>query len=66
MAKEVTREQAATKNAQAAGLMERTGQHDRAQEYRSMSVEDYAREGASHNNSLTVPPTELWMGRNAS
>ena len=42
MAKEVTREQAATKKAQAARHLERTGQPDRAQEFRSMSVEQYA------------------------
>ena len=42
MAKEVTREQAATKKQQAAELMERTGQPDRSQEFRSMSVEQYA------------------------
>ena len=42
MAKEVTREQAATKKAQAASLMERTGQPDRAEEFRSMSLEQYA------------------------
>jgi hypothetical protein len=42
MAKEVTREQAATKKAQAARLMERTGQPDRAGAFRDMSVEEYA------------------------
>ena len=42
MAKELTREQAETKKHQAAELMERTGQSDRADEFRSMSVEEYA------------------------
>ena len=40
--KEVTREQAARKKSQAAAFMERIGQPDRAAEFESMSVEDYA------------------------
>lgn len=42
MAKEVTREKAATKKQQAAEFMERIGEPDRAQEFRSMSVAEYA------------------------
>ena len=42
MAKQVTREQAERKKAQAASLMERIGEEDRADEFDSMSVEDYA------------------------
>jgi len=40
--KEVTREQAARKKSQAAAFMERIGQPDRAEEFESMSVDDYA------------------------
>jgi hypothetical protein len=42
MAKEVTREQAETKKEQAATLMERIGEPERADAYRDMSVEEYA------------------------
>jgi hypothetical protein len=42
MAKQVTREQAERKKAQAATLMERIGEDDRADEFDSMSVEEYA------------------------
>jgi hypothetical protein len=40
--KEVTREQAARKKSQAAAFMERIAQPDRAEEFDSMSVDDYA------------------------
>jgi hypothetical protein len=36
----VTREQAETKKEQAASLMERIGEPERAEEYRDMSVEE--------------------------
>ena len=48
----VTREQAETKKEQAASLMERIGEAERAEEYRDMSVEEYA-EG--RGLSLTNP-----------
>jgi len=41
VAKQVTREQAERKKAQAATLMKRIGEDDRADEFDSMSVEDY-------------------------
>jgi hypothetical protein len=40
--KEVTREQAALKKSQAAAFMERIGQPDRAEEFESISVDEYA------------------------
>jgi hypothetical protein len=42
MAKQVTREQAERKKAQAATLMERIGEDDRADQFDDMSVEEYA------------------------
>jgi hypothetical protein len=42
MPREITREQAARKKAQAATFMGRIGETDRAQEFDSMSVDDYA------------------------
>jgi hypothetical protein len=48
----VTREQAEAKKEQAASLMERIGEPDRAEEYRDMSVEEYT-EG--RGLSLTNP-----------
>ena len=42
MAKQVTPAQAERKKAQAAAFMERIGQPDRADEFDSMSVEEYA------------------------
>lgn len=42
MAKQLTREQASRKKAQAAAFMERIGEPDRAEEFDSMSVEEYA------------------------
>jgi|SRR5579864_6529525 len=42
MAKEVTREQAQRKKAQAAAFLERIGQSDRGQEFADMSVDEYA------------------------
>jgi len=42
MAKQVTREQAERKKAQAATLMERIDEDDRADEFDDMSVEEYA------------------------
>ena len=42
MTKQVTREQAERKKAQAATLMERIGEDDRADEFDEMSVEEYA------------------------
>jgi hypothetical protein len=42
VAKQVTREQAERKKAQAATLMERIGDDDRADEFDEMSVEEYA------------------------
>ena len=42
MAKEVTREQAERKKAQAAAFMERIGESDRADEFRDMSIDEYA------------------------
>ena len=42
MAKQVTRDQAERKKAQAATLMERIGEDDRADEFDDMSVEEYA------------------------
>jgi hypothetical protein len=42
MAKQVTREQAELKKQQAATLMERIGEDDRADEFDSMSVDEYA------------------------
>ena len=52
---EGTREQAETKKEQAATLMERIGDPERADEYRDMSVEEYA-EG--RGLSLTNPRRE--------
>jgi hypothetical protein len=48
----VTREQAETKKEQAAALMQRIGEPDRADEYRDMSVEEYAQ---GQGLSLTNP-----------
>jgi hypothetical protein len=42
MAKEVTREQAQRKKAQAAAFLDRIGQSDRAQDFADMSVDEYA------------------------
>jgi hypothetical protein len=42
MAKEVTRDQAELKKAQASAFMERIGQSDRAEEFENMTVDDYA------------------------
>jgi hypothetical protein len=42
MAKQVTREQAERKKAQAAAFMERIGESDRADEFDDMSVDEYA------------------------
>jgi hypothetical protein len=51
----VTREQAETKKEQGASLMEHIGDPERADEYRDMSVEEYA-EG--RGLSLTNPQRE--------
>jgi hypothetical protein len=71
MAKEVTREQAERKKAQAAAFMERLGQSDRADEFGDMSVDDYAehkglrlanpktRRRASMTNGMTTTKTDL-------
>jgi hypothetical protein len=42
VAKDVTREQAQRKKTQAAAFLERIGQPDRAEEFNSMSVDEYA------------------------
>ena len=42
MAKDVTREQAKRKKDQAAGLMARTGDLNRAEEFDDMTVDEYA------------------------
>jgi hypothetical protein len=42
MAKQVTRDQAERKKAQAAAFMEHIGQPDRADEFRNMSTDEYA------------------------
>ena len=42
MTKQFTREQAARKKAQAAAFMERIGQPERAEEFETMSVDEYA------------------------
>jgi hypothetical protein len=42
MARQVTREQAERKKAQAATLMDRIGDSDRAEEFDDMSVDEYA------------------------
>jgi len=42
MGKQVTRDQAERKRAQAAGFMERLGEPDRAEEFRDMSADEYA------------------------
>ncbi len=42
MPREITREEAERKKAQAATFMERIGESDRAQEFGDMSVDDYA------------------------
>jgi hypothetical protein len=48
VAKEFTREQAERKKAQAAAFMERIGQPDRAEEFDSMSVDEYAEHKGLH------------------
>ncbi|HXP87709.1 MAG TPA: hypothetical protein VN841_23455 [Bryobacteraceae bacterium] len=42
MAKEITREQAERKKAQAVAFLERIGEPDRAEEFEDMDVEEYA------------------------
>jgi hypothetical protein len=48
VAKEITREQAERKKAQAASFMDRIGQPDRAEEFEQMSTDEYAEHKGLH------------------
>jgi hypothetical protein len=60
MAKQVTRDQAERKKAQAAAFMERLGESDRAEEFQRMSADEYA----DHRGlRLTNPKRRLHMAQ---
>jgi hypothetical protein len=59
--KRISREQAETKKQQAAALMERIGEPERADEFRDMTVEEYV-EGRG-NLELTNPTRRQSMAR---
>ena len=61
MAKEVSREQAARKKEQAASFTDRLGEGDRAAEFDSMSVDEYA---AHKGLTLTNPRRNCFMPNN--
>ena len=63
MAKSLTREKAERKKEQAAAFMDRIGQPDRADEFRGMSVDEYA---AGKGIRLTNPQRSRTMAQTAA